>query len=364
MKVYEQPYTIPGISVQREGDELRIVLEAVAPSDYHLYAGGKPDERSISQLAAKSRDGVFHLTLPAENGPYYFMIKAENFQTNIFSERVLQLKEAINVRDMGGYETEDGKFVKWGLLYRGDQLSKLVPEDITMLERIGITTLVDYRSDHECTINPNKKIKTVKNLLHCDPQSSFSEAAANAIDLHSENVKLVTSLENGEVEEKYLNGKGEKVILSYRDLVTAEIPKKAYGKFLHACAAPDKLPLLHHCRGGKDRTGFGAMLILLLLGVKREQIIEDYVLTGIIRKDRNQLKYEQYRELTSNQNYLDYLLAMIETRREYIEASIDRIYELYDSVEDYMIRHFELTKEQIDAMKEFYLEEGSAGWDR
>ncbi|MFT4105217.1 MAG: tyrosine-protein phosphatase [Lacrimispora sp.] len=364
MKVYEQPYTIPGISVQREGDELTVALEAVKPSDYQLYMGSSPQAEAITQPAAKSRDGVFHLTLPAENGPCYFMIKAQDFQTNIFSERVLQLKEAINVRDMGGYETEAGKFVKWGLLYRGDQLSKLVPEDISMLERIGLTTLVDYRSDHERTINPNKEIRTVKNLLHCDPQSSFSESAANAIDLHSENVKLVNSLENGEVEEKYLNGKGEKVILSYRDLVTAETAKKAYGQFLHACADKKNLPLLHHCRGGKDRTGFASMLLLLLLGVKREDIIEDYILTGIIRKERNQLKYEQYRELTSNQNHLDYLMALIETRREYIEASMDRIYELYDSVEDYMIQHFELTKEQIETMKSFYLEEGSAVWDR
>lgn len=361
MKVYEQPYTIPGVTIRRKGKELIITLEAMEASNYQLFVGSKPVLEEINTIAANSRDGVFRGTFPVETGPYYFIAKADDSQTNIFSERVLQLKEAINVRDMGGYETNDGKRVRWGLLYRGDQLSKLEPDDISMLERIGIASIVDYRSQHECSINPNKKIKTVKHVFHCDPQSSFSESAANAIDLHSENVKLVKALENGGVEEKYINGKGEKVILSYRDLVTSEAAKRAYGQFLHACADQSNTPLLHHCRGGKDRTGFGAMLILLLLGVKREEIVKDYILTGIIRTARNQLKYEQYRELTSNHNYLDYLMSLIETRREYIEASMDRISELYSSVDDYMMKHFELTKEQIKAMREFYLEKEYAG---
>lgn len=364
MKVYEQPYTIPGVTIKREGDELTITLEVKESANYQLYAGSKPVLEEMNENAAGSQDGTFHVVLPAENGPYYFVVKADDFQTNIFSERVLRLKQAINVRDMGGYETNDGKFVKWGLLYRGDQLSKLEPEDISMLERIGIASIADYRSEHERAMNPNKKIKTVKHVFPCDPQSSFSESAANAVDLHSENIKLVKSLENGEVEEKYINGKGEKVILSYQDLVTSEAAKKAYGRFLHACADQSNLPLLHHCRGGKDRTGFASMLILLLLGVKREQIIEDYILTGIIREDRNHLKFKQYRELTSNENYLDYLMALIETRREYIEASMNLINETYDSIDNYMIRHFELTKNQIKAMREFYLEEGNAKWDR
>lgn len=358
MKHYNQPYTIPGVTIKREEDDLIITLEPIKASRCRLLVGSEPTAEAISKAAAGSEDGSFRISLPAEKGPYYFMIEAGDFRTNLFSERVLQLKEAINVRDLGGYETNDGKFVKWGLLYRGDQLSKLAPEDIAILEKHGVKSIVDYRSRHECTINPNKKISTVKHIFLCDPKSSFSEAAANAIDLQSENVKLVKGLENGEVEEKYINGKGEKVIESYRDLVTSEDARAAYGRFLKACADPDNAPILFHCRGGKDRTGFGAMLILLLLGVKREQIITDYVMTGVIRTQRNRLKYELYRELTNNQDYLDYLMSLIETRREYIEASMDRIAELYESVDEYMIRHFKMTKDELASIRSYYLEEG------
>ncbi len=358
MKVYEQPYTIPGVTIRREDDLLFITLEDAGHSDYQLLTGNRPETEVISQPAGSSTDGSFRVNMPVAQGPYYFVIKGDGFRTNIFSERVIQLEQAINIRDMGGYKTDDGRLVKWGLLYRGDQLSKLEPEDIRLLEQIGLTTIVDYRSAHECALNPNKVVASVRQMFFCDPKSSFSEAAANAIDLHSENVKLVTSLENGEVESKYVNGSGKKVILSYRELVTSEAARDAYGRFLKACANPANAPLLHHCRGGKDRTGFGSMLLLLLLGVKREDIIQDYIITGIIRTARNQLKYEQYRELTSNQDFLDYLMSMIETRREYIEASMDRIAELYDSVDEYMIRHFNMTEEEITTMRNFYLEEG------
>lgn len=358
MNIYEQPYTIPGVTLRREENEVIITLEAAKEMRYQLFVGSRPQVTDINQTVAESMDGSFRVSLPVDQGPYYFIIKGDGFSTNIFSERVLQLKQAINVRDMGGYETEDGRFVKWGKLYRGDQLSKLEQEDIQLLENIGLRSIADYRSKHECTLNPNKVIGTVKYIFFCDPKSSFSEAAANVIDLHEENVKMVQELERGEIDARFVNGKGERVILSYQDMVLSEASKDAYGRLLKACADPEHTPLLHHCRGGKDRTGFGAMMLLLLLGVKREQIIEDYIMTGVIRKARNQLKFEQYRELTDNQDYLDYLMSMIETRREYIEAGIDKIASLYDSIDDYLIEHFDMTAAEIAAMRDYYLEEG------
>lgn len=360
MGEYKQPYTISNIEIQRNDNQLTIRLANASKSEYQLYVGREPEAEKINKLLVTSSTGEFTVSLPVAEGPYYFLIKSGEFKTNIFSERVIQLHGAINIRDMGGYETNDGKVTKWGLLFRGDQLSKLDTDDVKLLERMNLKTIVDYRSDHERNINPNVEIPSVANTYHCDPHSSFSEAAANAIDLHSENVKLVSALEKGEIDPKYINGKGENVIEDYRKLIDSDEAKNAYGKFLRICADNENIPLVHHCRGGKDRTGLGSMFLLLLLNVKEEEIIRDYVLTGIIRRERNQLKYQHYSALTSNQNYLDYLMAMIETREEYVKASIDRLKELYESVDAYMIQHFGLTEEQIERMREIYLEESVA----
>ena len=42
-------------------------------------------------------------------------------------------------------------------------------------------------------------------------------------------------------------------------------------------------PVLFHCHGGKDRTGLVAAFVLELLGVERELVLDDYVLTSELR---------------------------------------------------------------------------------
>ena len=361
----KQPYVIPEIDMSRNNDELTIRLKNPRKSEYQLLVGKQPNIKEINHLLSKSFSGIFKVKIPRKSLPAYFVIKtADNtYSTNIFSERLIPLNNAINIRDMGGYKAKDGRYLKWGLLYRGDQLTNLDDEDQQIVTNHQIGTIVDYRSPHERKYHPNKFIPTVLEILNCDPRSSFSEAAANVVDLKGENEKLVQSLENGEVPEKYINDRGENVIESYQDLVTSPVAQKSYGRMLKAVVRHECLPLLHHCRGGKDRTGFGSMLILLLLNINDDEIVQDYMLTKEIRKKRNQLKYELYSELVQKKSYLDYLMAMIDTRESYIKAAISKIYELYGTSENYFQKHFGFTKEEINSARDFYLEEG-AQYDR
>ncbi|WEV51619.1 tyrosine-protein phosphatase [Lactobacillus sp. ESL0731] len=356
----EQPYVLSNIYMKRDSDKLMIKLLNSTQKQYQLLAGSQPSAENITTILATSNNGDFEVIVPRKELPKYFIIKASDnsFSTNIFAERVIPLANAINVRDMGGYEANDGRFLKWGVLFRGDQLSKLDEDDQKLLTNYNLRTLVDYRSPHERQYHPNKFIPTVLQVLNCDPQSSFSEAAANVVDLKGENEKLVESIENGEVPEKYLNDRGENVIASYEDLVTSPIAQKAYGRLLKAIVREENLPLFHHCRGGKDRTGFGSMLVLLMLNIKDEDIIHDYLLTKIIRKERNQLKYDLYHQLVQKKEYLDYLMAMIDTREDYIKAAMNKIRKDFGSSDNYFQQHFGLTMAEINQARDFYLEEG------
>lgn len=356
--MYMQPYIIPDVEICRDKERLTINLKNAEQDLYQLYVGSVPTEAAINKMIGENESGRFSVTLPVPEGPYYFIIKSGAANTNIFSERVIPLNNARNIRDMGGYQTEDGKFVKWGLLLRGDHLQNLDSADIVLLQKMNIRTIVDYRSDHELEFYPNKVIPGVKTVIQCDPKSSFSESSAMAVDLESENAQLINSLKNGDIDPQYINGKGDNVILAYKELITSETAKEAYGKFLVLCSSPDNAPLIHHCRGGKDRTGIGAMLLLLSLGVREEDIVKDYILTGEIRKERNQVKYEQYSKLTDNTNYLDYLMTLLATREEFIKASIQMVKEMYGTADEYMTKHLGLTAEQLNKLKENYLEEG------
>ena len=49
--------------------------------------------------------------------------------------------------------------------------------------------------------------------------------------------------------------------------------------------------VLFHCIGGKDRTGFLSMLLLLLANVDKWTIIENYIVSYDFIKERKKIKY-------------------------------------------------------------------------
>ena len=79
----------------------------------------------------------------------------------------------------------------------------------------------------------------------------------------------------------------------YRGLLRNAGP--TFGLLLGALAAPDGLPAVFHCTGGKDRTGMSAALLLELLGVPRSHVLDDYELTSRYRLRQHQT--ESYESL-------------------------------------------------------------------
>lgn len=57
--------------------------------------------------------------------------------------------------------------------------------------------------------------------------------------------------------------------------------------------------VLWHCTAGKDRAGFGTALVLSALGVDKNTVIDDYMLSNKYRADENkkQLKPLQQKQI-------------------------------------------------------------------
>lgn len=348
----KQPYTLSDIDFYREGDQCEVTFLNPNQQACQLLVGNSPEE--VSQLLAETTSNMFSFKLKQEQGPYYYQISGLT-NSPIFGERLLPLTGAINVRDMGGYRTKDGQQVKWGLLYRGDQLSQLTESDIAYLERIKFHSIIDFRNDQERELNPNYSFDSIKSYYKCDPNSTVSEAAGAVVSFEEENKLIVKNLENGAVPSEELNGSGIIFHKNYREFVTSEYARASFRRMLKALLQEENLPAFMHCRGGKDRTGFGAALILAIIGVEREEIIKDYLITQDVRKERTKYKMAQYAKYTDNQNVLDYLEAMIDTRRDYLESSFAAIDENYESVENYVITALGITLEEIQVLKKLYL---------
>ncbi|MGH9171297.1 MAG: tyrosine-protein phosphatase [Acidimicrobiales bacterium] len=162
----------------------------------------------------------------------------------------------VNFRDIGGYRTDSGRFTRWGLVYRSDGLHRLTAADLADYERLGIQTVYDLRGDQERLEKPNPMPSVHVNVESQVPRHEFEDGSALQTAMDAEN----------RLRDVYL--------------ATLRTGPILFGELLTALAAPEHLPAVIHCMGGKDRTGVATALLLSTLGVDRATILDDYELTN------------------------------------------------------------------------------------
>ena len=174
--------------------------------------------------------------------------------------RVLALQGASNVRDLGGYPAAEGRRVQFGKVFRSASLAALTDGDVAALAEAGIRTICDLRGELERQRAPSRLTGVTTHALCIEPslRPSLSELLATG---------TVT---------------GEDVMALMRGAYTAYALEWShrYRALFDLLLDEDAPPLLFHCTAGKDRTGFGAALILAALGVDEAVVLEDYLATN------------------------------------------------------------------------------------
>jgi len=175
--------------------------------------------------------------------------------------RTVPLEGQRNFRDLGGYRTADGRHqVRWGMLYRSGSLARLTDKDYAVLAPLGITSVIDFRSTTERASEPTDWRAGEPEIL-TKAYTSKGEAALMGV-MQGPNAT------QAKVREAMI-GFYHQMPEQYAD---------QYSEVFHRLAA-HKSPMLFHCTAGKDRTGLASALVLTVLGVPRDKVIEDYVLT-------------------------------------------------------------------------------------
>jgi protein-tyrosine phosphatase len=196
----------------------------------------------------------------------FFFLKADSGEQREVSIRHLPLQGTPNFRDLGGYETTDGRFVRWGLLYRSGVLTYLTPADYNYLSHAGIRAICDFRTPAENiaapeTWIPNAKVEHISLPIGTDKKNQDTTAPIDKM--------LATN-----PTPEQLRGWMTKI---YANFALSDAPQYAE---LFAKLKNDSLPLLYHCTAGKDRTGVFSAFVLLTLGVPEQTVLNDYALTN------------------------------------------------------------------------------------
>ena len=115
-------------------------------------------------------------------------------------------------------------------------------------------------------------------------------------------------------------------------------------------------PLVLHCTAGKDRAGFASAMVLSILGVPREKVIEDYLLTNTYVKDHVDSEMLEIELKTFFQADTDNLRKINLVEERYIQAAFDTIDSHWGGMDQYISEGLNLTEEDINKIKDYYLE--------
>ncbi|WP_425260726.1 tyrosine-protein phosphatase [Rubrivivax sp. RP6-9] len=174
--------------------------------------------------------------------------------------RVFPLQGATNFRDLGGYPGDAGRPVRWRRIFRSDHLGHLTEADKAAIAALGVARALDFRGVQERAAMPYALPSLAQHSLAIEPS-----VVQRMHEAGSAGRAVTPALVTGLMEDLY------------RELVDAHAPRFAE-VFQHLL--DDDAPLLFHCTAGKDRTGVAAALILLALGVPRDLVLQDYLLTN------------------------------------------------------------------------------------
>jgi protein-tyrosine phosphatase len=230
-----------------------------------------------------------------------------------------------NLRDLGGWPTTEGRRVRRGLLFRSTDLDRLDADGEQAVERLGLRTVVDLRTVPEIQAHPDRLPAGAEQVV-CDVMADNHEAAP--AQLH----KVMASPKDA----GRLFGHGKAEVLfehGYRDIVSLPSALTAFRRFFSTLAAEDRRPVLFHCTTGKDRTGWAAAVTLTILGVPRDDIMQDYLLTNDQLLPALKPILDSFRAEGGDPAYLEPALGV---RAEYLEAAFDEVRQRFGSMEGYL----------------------------
>lgn len=331
-------------------------------AEYDSLVKPEPQDRFISRIADGRLvfvPGVRHEIYRAPNEvlqPYLEEIFRfyEGADQPVTKEAQALLVTGIeNARQLGGYETADGRHVKRDVLLRTARLSDAPSEELAALKDIyHLGVVVDFRTLAEREGAPDPEIDGVDNIVLdvLDEGSRTGAGAAIAGIYENSSAEpaevMLNVIRSGCVSERM-----------YADMAFNSAVEKGFRDFFRILLKNGgQKAVLWHCSGGKDRTGAAAVLLLLALGVNRETVLKDFELTNEFLREKIAYMESRAAELTDDPEEIAWVKDLTGVNRKYMEKLLDTLEEKYGSQERYLTEGLGLDRAELEQLREMYLE--------
>jgi protein-tyrosine phosphatase len=299
------PFTSAAVSPDGT-DSLKVTWNAPGIRDVTVYEGSSA--AGTSRLAGAGR-GKGSLVVPASHGAWFRLVPDRGAALTI-TRRDLGLASIPNLRDIGGYRTADGQWVRMGVVYRSQALS-LSAAELATVGTLGITDYYDLRMSAEISASPYV-VPVGARYLNLDVLGA-SPAGSSAASLSS---AAAAQQFMADIERRY---------------VTDAAARAAFGTLLTGLA-DSKGAQLYHCTAGKDRTGWATAVILTLLGVPAKTVLSDYLLSNAYYFDSPALRGQLSALPAAKSAVYTHLLGV---EPGYLQAGLDQVKASYGSMRNY-----------------------------
>ncbi len=252
----------------------------------------------------------------------------------------LGLATAPNLRDLGGWEMRGGGRVASGALYRSTDLSRLAGPDIAAFAGLGIRSVFDLRTEGERTTAPDLLPDGAAYYPLDVLADSTMAVPANLMTLLADPPAATAALTGSAVTDLFDS--------AYREIIALPSALASYRTLFADLAAPDRRPALVHCTTGKDRTGWAAASLLMLLGVSDEDVMAEYVLTNDLLLPALQPMFDQFRDAGGDPAVL---VPVFGVDPAYLGAALDEMNARFGSIEGYFSAGLGLDAATIDALR-------------
>lgn len=229
-------------------------------------------------------------------------------------DRLIELDGPANFRDLGGYETREGRRVRSGRVFRSDSLSYMSDGDVAhVVEVLGLRTVIDLRAGHEV--------------------DEFSHGPLEAEGVAFHHLPIVDETREAPGADRDVERDGW-MALDEIYLLMLERFGSRFAAVLQVIARAEDHPLVFHCAAGKDRTGLVAALVLGVLDVDADVIAADYAMTA----ERMPVMIERHRDRRDRHGVaVEVAEQHYEARADAMHAVLDHLVATRGSVERYLL---------------------------
>jgi protein-tyrosine phosphatase len=324
------------VHIWREADgEYHIEWQASHPHTRVTIRPLESDTQTTEHEPGAGRARIAGLPLARR---HYFSLQDQHGNEVLAMERRLGMDGAVNFRDFGGYHTAGGRQVKWGYLFRSGQLSHLSKRDIELLDSLQLDLVCDFRREEEQLRDPS--------LL---PHGRAPVIAS---------LPIVPGSNSNAMDHADYDWGGRQAMFDFmvgvnQDFVVAQSP--AYRQMFEEVLAREDARFLVHCAAGKDRTGFAAAIILLALGVPRETVMRDYLLTAQFFHPQDELQRIRGKYGMEHMKSED-VLPMLEVHEDYLATALAAIDREYGGVDVYLREALGVAEPEVAELRSRYLE--------